>query len=229
MKKTVFAAAFALLDLSGLWAAPVSWETTGGWTDQAFTTNDEMSAKGIYWKNDVAISGSMAIRVTYTGVSLLATPTGGNGWYCLVTMTGNGVNHSVAYSNMQHNATLGEGWYIDADTDIVPNPQPSFADVVGEGGTLTATFVYDDDAHTLAFYINDYCLGTTENLDLDGKTFAVTAGSASGGGSGIFSNIAELPDAPTLATAGIAFVPEPTALALLALGVAGMALRRRAA
>ena len=85
----------------------------------------------------------------------------------------------------------------------------------------------------IAFYVNDVLIGTTaavsgnptifwgaQNAETsDGNPLA--SGANTGAGDVVFSDL-------TVKT-GVAVLPEPTALALLALGVAGVALRRRVA
>ncbi len=95
--------------------------------------------------------------------------------------------------------------------------------------TYTFLFEYDYETDSLSAYVNDVLLGTFADVGYDkGVSLEeVSLGLQSGGAvflNSVCSDVVYLKDERFSVTR---VLPEPTALALLALGAAGLALRRR--
>ena len=215
-----FVVAFACAALAAVaQAASTDWN----WNQAVITQNGEtgkswsVSTEGKYSGNT-----SFAVRVTYT------LPEGGS-----LNDDDNAIelfafNYANSYWKLQTNPI-----------EQIVFGRPSFAasflstlSVLMKDGKLTLMFEYDDAAQTIAVYIEDSCLtnATTSGVNIDSwLTFRA------GGIDNAYPLDREFPEGTTyefmLTTkpASDPGVPEPTVLALLALGIAGAALRRRVA
>ena len=217
------------------YVAPGDWDNPKAWkgdsTDFSFET-----ANGFGWNSfaDRRLGGgekSFVVCVTFTGLSLkdavsadtLAVA------FDIYHAANGGQNYGVAYDAEQGSWELwqkaqseeGQGTFMEAATKV------SLEDV---GDTLKISVYYDAEANTLSFAVNDVLIGTFADVRLEeGDNFNFNYGGASGRKNtlaGLYDGVS----APTIqASANLALLPEPTALALLALGVSALALRRRAA
>lgn len=161
--------------------------------------------------NGVTYRGNadFAMRVTFTDVTLKNSL---NDWKALLGFTYS--NHTYSFQNN------GTALWVTNKGDAVEN----FFSWEGEKD-FSVTLAYDDTAHTLTFWLDDARLYTMSGVTIDNY---VTFGVGHDGTSwrelgGIFSDGSYKVEY----TDDIGLVPEPTVLALLALGVAGLALRRR--
>ena len=215
-----FVVAFACVALAAVaQAASTDWN----WSQAALTQDGTLgngtngwtaSTNGVYSGN-----ASFAARVTYTlpnGGSL----NNGQAWMELF-----GFNNSGTIWNLQTNGSKQIGLF-KGGTGTGNFTSANLSSLM-EGGTLTLMFEYDDANHTLAVYVNDTLLTTATDMEINAWiTFRA-------GQDGRPLN-REFPNGTTYefvltTTPSSSEVPEPTALALLALGVAGVALRRRVA
>ena len=217
------------------YVAPGDWDNPKNWTGDS--TNFTFDANNRFGWNSYAdrrLGGgerSFVVSVTFSGLSLkdvvsedtLAVA------FDIYHAANGGQNYGVAYDAGQGSWALwrkaqseeGQGTFLEAATKV------SLEDV---GDTLKISVFYDAEANTLAFAINDILLGAFVGVHLEeGNNFNFNYGGASGKMyllSGLYDGV---PNPDIQASANLALLPEPTALALLALGVSALALRRRAA
>ena len=222
MKKTLLTAAFAALALSAAHAVTVEWDAIDNYTaGDLGTLSPAIAASG----EDTVTAGAIRVVASFTddgtkGKSLLSIGNEGTpNSSPTVWLSGNDLRFGVGSHEEDQLADRSISQLTDSDKhELVLAVERS-------GTTMTVSFFVDGvEIYNYAnltvsenWTLNQFVLGNkvsldeaTQGLDISGAEVAFAEAS-----------IADIRTAYS--------VPEPTALALLALGVAGVALRRRAA
>ena len=220
MKRTLLTAAFAALTLGAVQATEINWTKTGSFTDQPAIT--EVTA------GTTCASGAVVFAITI-GEGFTAPSAQTN----LLKLAQWQANNS--YFVINSDGQLGVKNQDDGSAD---NGRLVFSeDAVTVGNTYVLAANYQQNANntmSVTWYINGqkvlsdvYGEGQTSKmngLNLDNTVLANTTAAVS-----VYDGVLLDSQMEWLAENGTTVLPEPTALALLALGVAGVALRRRVA
>ena len=215
-----FAVAFVCMALAAVaQAASTDWD----WSKTAVSQNGTLGNRTTRWtastQGQYSGNASFAARVVYT-LPEGGTLVNGRPWMELF-----GFDNVGTIWNLQTNDSKQIGLFKKG-TGTGDFTSDNLSTLMADG-TLSLVLEYDDTAQTLALYVNDTLVTTAADVDIN-DWIAFRAGQGGGPLDREFPNGTTYDFALTTEPAP-SEVPEPTALALLALGVAGVALRRRVA
>lgn len=153
--------------------------------------------------------------------STLSTDVSANSWAYLIKLSDSSTSGVVAYLNASFNDTFSEGSIVIEGATLVDSSQ--FIDYMSAFSKETALSSTDDYGTyaVLVYDVDSHKYGISSTVvTLDSSSFTGGTIDTNGAASDEFLNI--------VTDTTIQSIPEPTALVLLALGVAGVALKRRA-
>ena len=180
----------------------------------------------------VSCDTDFAVRVTYTWDKMPETFAISGNWASYLRLQANGKwydiqnsgSNGTAYGGTKNATTDGNYTNLGFSTGTIDD---ALVDNGNGTKSLAFMFVYDAGAKTLAYCLGDVAFCTLTDVTLSGD--GVLSGGQRGSGASNITNYQLLSHLNGASYTVEYSVPEPTALALLALGVAGLALRRRVA
>lgn len=219
--KLRLAAVAALLALGAAQALNIDWE---GATTEVIT---DFATRGSYTlKLDGATEWSAKITLTLGADFSFAQYPKGARYPGVVGVSGTTfLTMNMSSSDAASNGSIT----IDTNTGTSSVRRGSVNAAAGSSYTLTIS----GNEEMIAFYVDDVLIGTTAAASGNPTIFwgAQNAGTSGGNplANGANTGAEDVVFSDLTVKTGVAVLPEPTALALLALGVAGVALRRRVA
>ena len=221
MKKSLLTAAFAALALGAAQALNIDW------TDATTVDIADSATRGSYTL-DLGGATEWSAKVTLklgADFSFAQYPTGAR--YPGVV----GVSSTTFLTMNMFSSDAASNGSITIDTNTGTS-SVNLGSVKAAADT-SYTLTISGNGEMIAFYVNDVLIGTTAAASGNPTIFwgAQNAGTSGGNplANGDNTGAGDVGFSGLTVKTGVAVLPEPTALALLALGVAGVALRRRVA
>lgn len=206
----------SIIILMGLCITGMVSAITTSWTPVKEETQISDNTARWIWESNTANNGcsyngnaDFAIRVTFTNVTLLETQ---KDWRVLLGVK-NGLD-KYSFQNLQKGLWVPHGATL----------KPDFFTWEGTKN-FSVTLAYDNTLHTLKFYLGNENIYTISDVTIGAwVTFSV---GSEGGEDHLLKFLFSSGTYKVEYTDDIGLVPEPTVLALLAMSIAGLALRRK--